>query len=127
MAMQRPVWVVVMAAALIAVITIQSAPVLAQSYDSEEYFPKPTGLERSITKLGRGVSNITLGWAEIPMTFDRKFKEGKPLGYLLGVAPILGTVRALMRMGTGVFEVVTFPYSDRDVNYEAILEPDFIF
>jgi hypothetical protein len=54
-------------------------------------------------------------------------KQGKPLGYLLGVVPVLGTARALMRTSTGMFEVVTFPFSDRDVNYEAVLEPEYIF
>jgi len=67
------------------------------------------------------------GWAEIPVTFDRKLKDGRPLGYLLGVVPVLGSARMVMRMSTGVFEVVTFPFSDRDINYGAILEPEFIF
>jgi hypothetical protein len=68
-----------------------------------------------------------LGWAEIPVTFDKGVKKGKPLGYLLGVAPVLGTARAVMRTSAGVFEVVSFPFSDREVNYEAVLEPEFIF
>jgi hypothetical protein len=32
-----------------------------------------------------------------------------------------------MRTSTGVFEVVSFPVSDREVNFEAVLEPDYIF
>jgi len=89
--------------------------------------PQPTGFEKGMTKLGRGVSNILFGWAEIPVTFDEKLKEGKPLQYLLGVVPVLGTARAVMRTTTGVFEVVSFPFSDRDVNYEAIIEPEYLF
>lgn len=100
---------------------------MAQSYDPMEDLPRETGVEKAFTKLGRGLSNIMLGWAEVPVTFDRKLKQGKPLGYLLGVVPVLGTARAVMRTSTGVFEVVTFPFSDRDVNYEAVLEPEYIF
>jgi putative exosortase-associated protein (TIGR04073 family) len=126
---------------LAAVVLLQDAPVLAQRadnlvvetyqsgtvYDPYGELPQPTGIEKSLTKLGRGISNVLLGWAEVPVAFDRGVKRGKPLGYLLGVAPVLGTARAFMRTTSGVFEVVTFPFSDRDVNYEPILEPEFIF
>ena len=114
----------------IAVVFAVLAPTLpgtAQIYDPDVDLPRPTGFEMSLTKLGRGVSNILYGWAEIPVTFDRKLKEGKPFAYLFGVVPVLGTARALMRTGTGVFEVVTFPFSDRDVAYRAVLEPEYIF
>lgn len=116
----------VVAALSLALLT-QAVPVGAQLYDPDKDLPKPTGLEKSLTKLGRGLSNVLLGWAEIPMTFDKKYKEGKPLGYLVGVVPVLGTARALMRTSTGVFEMVTFPFSDQDVNFEAVLEPEYIF
>lgn len=115
------------AAVLVGAFIIPVASSWAQTYDPENEIPKPTGIEKSLTKLGRGLSNIMLGWAEIPVTFDRKLKEGKPLGYLLGVVPVLGGARAIMRTGTGFFEVVTFPYSNKQVNYEAILEPEYIF
>jgi hypothetical protein len=39
----------------------------------------------------------------------------------------MGTARAVIRTSTGVFEVVSFPFSDRNVNYEAVLEPEYIF
>ena len=115
------------ALALAAAMVLPAAPVGAQVYDPDEDLPKPSGLERSLTKLGRGLSNILFGWAEIPMTFDRNLKKGKPLAYLVGVAPVLGTARAFMRTGTGVFEVVSFPFTDEDINYEAVLEPEYIF
>lgn len=111
----------------VVVLTCFNAPVHAQLYDPDLDLPRPTGMEKALTKMGRGISNILFGWAEVPMTFDRNLKKGKPLGYLVGVAPVLGTARAVMRTGTGVFEVVTFPFSDRDVNYEAVLEPEYLF
>jgi putative exosortase-associated protein (TIGR04073 family) len=116
-----------LAGLLVAVIATQAPLAMAQNFNPDQDLPKPTGFEKSLTKLGRGISNVLLGWAEIPVTFDRKLNEGKPLGYLIGVVPVLGTARAVMRTGTGFFEVATFPFSDKDVNYEAVLEPDYIF
>jgi putative exosortase-associated protein (TIGR04073 family) len=114
-------------ALLVLSLVFSITPVFAQGYDPDDEIPKPTGVEKALTKLGRGLSNVLLGWAEIPVTFDQKLKAGKPLGYLLGVVPVLGTARALMRTSTGVFEMVTFPFSDKDVNYDAILRPEYIF
>lgn len=99
----------------------------AQTYDPEKDLPKPTLVEKSLTKLGRGIQNFFLGWAEIPVTLDRGVKEGRPLGYLLGVAPVLGTARAAIRTGTGVYEAATFGVSDKKTQYRAILEPEYIF
>ena len=123
----RRAWITAVAVMLIGTMVLASAPVMAQSYDPTEDMPRQTGIEKALTKLGRGLSNIMLGWAEIPVTFDQKLKQGKPLGYLLGVAPVLGAARAVMRTSTGVYEVVTFPFSDREVNYDAVLEPEYIF
>ncbi|MGC8739094.1 MAG: exosortase system-associated protein, TIGR04073 family [Candidatus Hydrogenedens sp.] len=106
---------------------VQPILVFAQEYNPDEDLPKPTRFEKSLTKLGRGLSNIMFGWAEIPLTFDKKLKEGKPFGYLFGVVPVLGTARAVMRTGTGVFEAVTFPVTDKEVNFQPILEPEFLF
>lgn len=127
MGTKKQAWVVTVAVTLIATIVMAASPVFAQSYDPTEDIPRQTGLEKALTKFGRGLSNVMLGWAEIPVTWDKKLKQGKPLAYLLGVAPVLGTARALMRTSTGVYEMVTFPFSDRDVNYGAVLEPEYIF
>lgn len=119
----KPVAVVVILALLAA-----STPVRAQVYyDPLLDVPRPTGLELALTKLGRGLANIMLGWAEIPIAFDRGVKRGRPLGYLLGVAPVLGAARAVIRTSTGVYEVATFPITDKEVNYRPVLEPEFIF
>ena len=117
-----------LAIGLVALMAFQGPVGMAQTFNPEVDLPKPTGFEKAFTKLGRGLSNIMFGWAEIPMTFDRAYRdEGRPLAYLLGVVPVLGTARAVLRTSTGVFEVVSFPLSDRDVNYEAVLEPAYIF
>ncbi len=117
----------IFAVVLVAAVVLTPLAVVAEGYDPDQEIPVPTGFEKRLTKLGRGLSNVLLGWAEIPVTFDQKLKEGKPLGYLIGVVPVLGTTRAFLRTGTGVFEMVTFPSSDLEVNFEPILEPEYIF
>ncbi len=124
---RKKTWITVIAGVLVVALLLSVAPVMAQSYDPDDDVPRTTGIEKALTKLGRGLSNVMLGWAEIPVTFDTKLKQGKPLAYLLGVAPVLGAARAIMRTSTGVFEVFSFPFSDRNTNYEAILEPEYIF
>lgn len=123
----KRVWEKAVVVALAMTLAIQAFPVWGQSYDPAEELPKPTGFEKRLTKFARGLTNIAFSLAEIPMTLDRKLKEGKPLTYLIGVAPWLGLGRAFLRTSTGVFEVWTFCYSDRDVNFEAIIEPEYIF
>jgi putative exosortase-associated protein (TIGR04073 family) len=98
------------------------------TYDPLNEIPEPTKTEQVLTKLGRGLSNIMFGWAEIPVTFDEKLKAGKSLQYLVGVVPVLGTARAFIRTGVGVFDVITFPVKrPYGVNYGSVLEPEYLF
>ena len=120
-------WVKLLAVAVIIGVLAPSFAALAESYDPDQMITPPTGFQKRLEKLGRGLSNVLLGWAEIPVTFDKKLKEGKPLGYLVGVAPVLGSARAVLRTSTGVFEMFTFPVTDPEVNFEPILEPAYIF
>jgi putative exosortase-associated protein (TIGR04073 family) len=124
---RKQAWVIAAILLLALAVVLMGMPAMAQSYDPDEDLPVQTGVEKALTKLGRGLSNIMLGWAEIPVTLNKKMKAGKPLGYLIGVVPVLGTARAMMRTSTGMFEVVSFPFSDREVNYDPILEPEYIF
>ena len=123
----RKAWVIVVIATIVVSIVWVCVPVMAQSYDPYDDLPRQTGIEKALTKLGRGLSNVMFGWAEIPVTFDKKLKQGKPFAYLVGVVPVLGTARAVMRTSTGMFEMATFPFTDKSVNYEAVLEPEYIF
>jgi len=100
---------------------------LAQSYDPSQEIPAPTMLQKRVDKLGRGLTNILFGWTEIPVTWDKKMKQGKPLTYLFGTAPVVGTVRAFMRTGVGVYELFTFYWDKPAVSYEALIEPEYVF
>jgi len=127
-ARKRRVWIKGICALAVISLTVSSASVFAQSYDPDDELPVPTKLEKVMTKLGRGLSNLFLGVAEIPVTWDAKLKRGKPLSYLLTVAPVMGTTRAVMRMGIGVYEIATFAWpTNKQKNFEAILEPEYIF
>jgi len=115
------------ALAVMAAIGLGPSLVYAQSYDPEQDLPTPTLLQKRLNKLGRGISNFLFGWSEIPAVWYQKMQQGKPLTYLLTTAPVLGTTKAVMRTGTGVFEVFTFYTTYPVGDYEPILEPEYIF
>lgn len=112
---------------VVAAVFITSSLAYAQSYDPEQDIPAPTMLQKRMNKLGRGLSNFFFGWTEIPVIWNKKMKQGKPLTYLLTTAPVLGTTKAVMRMGTGVYEVFTFYTKNPGGSYDPILEPEYIF
>ncbi|MFP6616244.1 MAG: exosortase system-associated protein, TIGR04073 family [Candidatus Hydrogenedentota bacterium] len=112
---------------LVASISLSSSVAVGQSYDPDQELPVPSLFEKRVEKLGRGISNLLFGWTEIPLTWDRKMKQGKPFTYLFSTAPLMGTIRAFMRTGVGVYEIFTFPMDTNESNYEPILEPDYLF
>jgi len=67
----------------------------------------PGSTYTSTRKLGRAISNIVYGLAEIPEQIVRKNdKYGHNAGYSYGVVD--GTNRALRRLGYGFYELFTF-------------------
>ena len=112
---------------VVAVFAVTGSLAYAQSYDPDQTVPAPSKLQKRVEKLGRGFSNILFGWTEIPLTFDQKMRAGKPLTHLLTTTLLTGATKGVMRTGIGFYEVFTFPQSDKDVNYEAILEPEYLF
>jgi putative exosortase-associated protein (TIGR04073 family) len=60
-------------------------------------------------KLGRGISNTVFGWSEIPHTIAQvNEREGNSAAAGYGV--VRGVGRAFARFGTGIFDIVTFPF-----------------
>ncbi len=127
MRVSRHVWIRSIALVLTLALGLYGTMAAAQSYDPDQDIPKPTVLEKRMNKLGRGLANTLFGWTEIPVTWNAKMRQGRPLTYLLSTAPVLGATRAVIRTGTGVYEVFTFYSSKEGVNYDAILEPEYIF
>lgn len=117
----------VMAVLLAAAVALSCGVAMGQSYDPGQDLPQPTKWQKRVDKLGRGVTNLLFGWTEIPITIDEKINQGKPLTYIVANAPIVGTVKALMRTGIGAYEIVTFTGTKPGRNYEPILEPEYLF
>jgi putative exosortase-associated protein (TIGR04073 family) len=74
-------------------------------------------------KLGRGLSNMALGWAETPVTIGEiNKKEGNAAAAGYGV--VRGVGRSFARFGVGFFEVVTFPFPTYKGTYMPVLRSD---
>ena len=61
-----------------------------------------------IHKMGRGVVNVLTGWLELPKQISLGKEEENPV-VGIGKGLLKGAGLALLRMGVGVYEAVTFP------------------
>lgn len=74
-------------------------------------------------KLGRGLSNLVFGIAELPVTIAKvNTREGNSAAAGYGVVRGLG--RSGMRMGSGLFEFLTFPFATKHHTYYPLLPSD---
>ena len=74
-------------------------------------------------KLGRGLSNLVFGIAELPDTIAKvNAREGNTAAAGYGVVRGLG--RSGMRMGSGLFEFLTFPFPTKHHTYYPLLRSD---
>lgn len=77
------------------------------------------------TKLLRGVANIGTGWVELPKQIYYETKdEGWGKGLTLG--PVKGIIMTIVRTGTGVLEVLTFPVPYPDF-YGPYFDPPYVW
>ncbi len=93
--------------------------------------------QNALTKLGRGATNLSLGWAEIIRQTikvnepDYFYNQGErrswlffnPVTKLLLWGPLKGLAYAIERSFLGVFEVTTFLFPP----YEPFIDPEFVF
>jgi putative exosortase-associated protein (TIGR04073 family) len=71
-------------------------------------------------KLGRGISNVVFGVAELPVTIARiNEREGNSAAAGYGVVRGLG--RSYMRFHAGLFEIFSFPFPVNRGTYYPIL------
>ncbi len=74
-------------------------------------------------KLGRGISNLLFGWSEFPTQIGEvNTHEGNSAA--LGYGVVRGVGRSVMRVGSGVFEILTFPIPLVRGSYYPVLEMD---
>ena len=77
-------------------------------------------------KLVRGLGNVASGILEIPQTMGEEWKASNnaAVGCFVGAAK--GTVQALVRMFSGVWDLLTFPVA-APKDYEPLYTPDYVF
>ena len=67
----------------------------------------------------------TTGWVELPKSvYDTSMEDNAFAGLTLGLAKGLGMT--LVRTGSGIFEIATFPFPLPE-DYKPILEPEYVF
>ena len=70
----------------------------------------PGGRDNRTRKLSRGLSNIVYGITELPGTWRKNnMREGSTVAAGHGI--VKGAKRTVVRMGFGLYEVVTFPFA----------------
>jgi len=114
--------------ALLVIASVVVTPyIAAQSYDPDQDIPHPTVFQKRIDKMGRGLSNILFGWAEIPLAWDRGIQQGQPLTKILTRGTIVGTTKFFMRLGIGIYEFFGFWDNNDKVGYGPMIEPEYLF
>ena len=94
---------------------------VAESPDQVDQALARYNLYPAFEKLGRGVGNALMGWAEIPLgVHDRYSAEDTGTSIITGLA--LGLFKGVARTGVGLYEAVTFllPYPE---DFRPILPP----
>lgn len=77
-------------------------------------------------KFARGWANVLTSIFEIPIQISKVYKEeGIVAASFWGTAS--GIRAAAARSAAGVMEVFTFPFALRDVGYDPIVWPEFLF
>ena len=77
-----------------------------------------------MTKLFRGVANLTTGWMEIPKQMiqtsnEKGFWKGISWGFAKGLGWAMG------RTATGAYEIVTFPFPIPE-DYHPVIHPEYV-
>ena len=74
-------------------------------------------------KLGRGLSNLVFGIAELPTTIA-KINEREGNSAAAGYGVVRGLGRSYMRVQSGLFEFLTFPFPTTRRTYYPLLRRD---
>lgn len=89
---------------------ILSLILLSSSYTSFADIQSPPGArDNRVRKLSRGLGNLVYGIVELPGYWRRSnVREGSTVAASHGI--VNGATRSVIRMGFGLYEVVTFPF-----------------
>lgn len=115
-------------------IAVVVLPLLASPAHALPRYVKKHPHGTPMKKLGRGVVNVATGVLEIPREVTMQTHQGIaqgqypvaafPEGLVKGILP--GTAKALGRMGSGVWDIISFPV-EQPANYDSLYEPATIF
>ena len=84
--------------------------------------PDASGAD-ALRKFGRGISNLTWGWTDLPMTIHHEnVMWGPAAAYTHGI--VKGSWRVISRTAIGIWEVASFPIPWPD-GYWEIYKPEF--
>ena len=80
----------------------------------------PPGYAGRTLKLGRGLGNLVYGITELPVTWNRtRLRSGSTVAASYGI--VAGAKRSVVRMGFGLYEIVTFPFPTYKAGYHSPL------
>lgn len=100
------------------------SPQAVHAQHDEDVYRENTDIQKMFHKLGRGVSNVLLGWVEIPKNIAREWRRTEPFtGTITG--SIKGFGWAVARTMSGFYEIISFPFPVPR-NYEPIMYPEFV-
>lgn len=103
---------------------LAAALVLAFALTSSADIQDPPSNHHGPTRkiVGRGISNLVFGIAELPVTIARvNEREGNSAAAGYGV--VRGVGRSCMRIHAGLFEIISFPFPVNRGTYYPILRP----
>ena len=102
---------------------LAAALLLALALSSHADIQDPPSNEYGPTrKLGRGISNVVFGIAELPVSIARvNEREGNSAAAGYGV--VRGVGRSSMRFHTGLAEIFSFPFPINRGTYNPLLPP----
>lgn len=104
--------------------TLTAALVLGFAISSLADIQDPPANDYGATrKLGRGLSNLVFGIAELPTTIA-KVNEREGNSAAAGYGVVRGLGRSGMRIGSGLFEFLTFPFPTNHRTYYPLLRSD---
>lgn len=85
--------------------------------------PNASGAD-ALRKFGRGISNLTWGWTDLPMSIHHQdVMWGPAAAYTYGV--VKGTWQVICRTAVGIWEVATFPLPWPDGYWPVYYGPEF--
>jgi putative exosortase-associated protein (TIGR04073 family) len=92
---------------------------------AEASLPEKMNSTKALEKFGRGVANITTGPGEIVMQVPPAMEQSPD--YVTGFVVALGRGigYSLLRVGAGIYDVVTCPFPGK-TDYKPIMKPETI-